>query len=393
MNPTDLALSGLSAEPIRRIVFSPDGRTAVIGYQRSGLEFRSLVGGEDRFLEVSVEDQRLAGFDTLRAMAYSPDGLTLYVGKGVELYALDASTGVIRWRYRAPNSYGFLPSAVASLAVSPDGRVACAFDHGGLALLNSDGRMESYHVHHEALFTLEFVTEGRLVGVSPHGVWEWALPLGEHPRSLGRFGERIHSSVIGHGWIAARTLSEVEVRDLETFDLIQRHEVGVGAPTLAAHPDRDEIAFSEESKIVTLALDGERTTWSCPSLGAPTALAFGSELWVAAQGEAAPIRELLEQTVQKSVHAVPAPSQVLHPVTVSRDSGYSAAALTGLAVALPPSIWAVNQYVFQHYQISAFDRIVSTAFFGFLLASPALFVGLALAWLIREIREWIARRG
>lgn len=109
------------AGPIGGLALSPDGSVA------------ALYGGRAvRLVDLATGRERFPGHDqTVGAVAFSPDGRTLYTTCR-RLNAWDASdTGHLRWR-RSLCDTGWFESAVTHLAVAPSGREVAVGDGGGV---------------------------------------------------------------------------------------------------------------------------------------------------------------------------------------------------------------------------------------------------------------------
>src|ERR1700686_4660103 len=90
----------------------------------------SLAGGGQGATVWSPQDWRarwsLPKTESLNALAYSPDGRTLYLaGSSAFIEALDAADGTVRWKRPA------LTTGTSNIAISPDGKIAAVGSFGG----------------------------------------------------------------------------------------------------------------------------------------------------------------------------------------------------------------------------------------------------------------------
>ncbi len=118
LNPATLPeVTGLAHQGwYTKLAFSPDGT--------------SLAGAGEGATVWSTHDWRarwaIPKSESLYAMAYGPDGNTLYLaGSSAFIEVLDASDGTVRWK-QAP-----LATGTSSIAIAPDGKIAAVGSSGG----------------------------------------------------------------------------------------------------------------------------------------------------------------------------------------------------------------------------------------------------------------------
>lgn len=155
-----------TAIPDSTVQFSPDEKYLAIGTLFGHLQVVEALQGKTLWKKKLAEGM-------VKQVAFSSDGETVYAGEQSPdgfLYALDRSSGEIRWKYRLADDleasspparedrYGiyFLPG-VYQLHVTPDGRLLCAGTHSW----NVDG---------------EWKNRSRLYVFKPDGSLDWAFP-------------------------------------------------------------------------------------------------------------------------------------------------------------------------------------------------------------------------
>jgi WD40 repeat protein len=160
--------------PVKALAFSPDGRIVAVGLalgrihlleRRSGRQIRLLASSEEKPADVmglffSPDGRHLAVQEMGRnssllqvgtgkvlwrgrhgPVAFSPDGTTLAAVTGSNVFLLDAASGKSRRLVAIPEKDPLQPTAVQTLAWSPDGRLlAVGLADGEVALCDPAGK-------------------------------------------------------------------------------------------------------------------------------------------------------------------------------------------------------------------------------------------------------------
>ncbi|MCW5942213.1 MAG: WD40 repeat domain-containing protein [Fimbriimonadaceae bacterium] len=244
--------------PVRLIEFSPDRKVLATGDGDMRLTL-SESGRVLRSFDLHGRHSRGTATDRMRDVAFSLDGTRLYAAASRYLWALDASTGDVEWRYQGPNFLTFLINPPSTVAVAQDGSLIASFEDGLMEAFLPSGRKIRKRKDNDAPARMDFLSDRQtLVGCDPFTLTVWT-DQGTRKRWNARPDGHTLGSAVSTTMprAAVRTLETVEVYDLDRFERVSVFPVGTGLPLVALDPVRDEVATASVSGVSVRSLSGE----------------------------------------------------------------------------------------------------------------------------------------
>lgn len=198
--------------------------------------------------------------ERIRAAAFSPDGRSLYVASGENLWCLDTAGGSIKWEHRSRGILAFLRNACLTVVTLPDGTVLSTYDDGKFEIRHPDGTLVARWGHRECPRFVQAVDDGvLLVGADAFaaGVWD----LSSH-RQIARLepGTRIigFAASIRGPLVAVLTLDELILWDRSGLRDLVHVPMGMGLPCLDVCPTQDLVAVADLDGVGVWDADGQK---------------------------------------------------------------------------------------------------------------------------------------
>lgn len=274
---TELPVLSRHGSPVKALAFSPDGSLVATADVDRNLKMSRVSSSEEAPLwqrHFRFWFDRFLPHMYIRAVAFSPDGRTLYLAIGDNLRALDAQTGEEIWRHRAGPTFGFLRTRPLSLAVSASGSVAAAYDDTTVEVRLPDPprlRRTSAWKDNDAPNMIAFLDDDRIVGSDHVSLCIWDADLGTK-LAKHQPGIRIHGLAAGRATIAARSLYDVTLWS-ESGEKLGMAALPPGLPTLAFSPMSDILAAGDAQGATLFDLRGAEIA-RLETAAATLALAF-----------------------------------------------------------------------------------------------------------------------
>lgn len=240
---------------INHVAYLPEGSGRVISDVR--MNIRHLDDQGERWSRnLGSKLDKVRPTERIRGLCLSPSGHRVYVAAADTVYALDAATGDIVWKYEPPRSWGFLVISPIALACAPNGEVTASFDNGSFTVWDEDGQVKGLWQDNDAPRHLFYAADGqRLVGSDSFSLCLWdpamrkrvvRLPLQDRAFAMAS------SSVAAVATI--RTLHHLVLWDLHERREMARVPVEPGLPLIAFHPNGELLATTGRSGVVVLDL-------------------------------------------------------------------------------------------------------------------------------------------
>ncbi len=247
---------------VGRMAFSPDGtvlatvgaekwenKPITVGQQRHDRVrlWDAAAGKELRQLEAPKE-KNARGSSGLVALAFAPDGKSLFMGSDARLRQWDVATG------KEGRNFGPRTAGATALAVSPDGKtLAAAVSGRELRLIDlAEGTERATATGHVAdVYAVSLTPDGRTAVTTGRDetLIVWDLATGRERSRRAADGSLLYRArVVGDGrtLVTAGHDRTVRVLDLVTGKERRRFEAGVhGVGLLGVSPDGTRLALSE----------------------------------------------------------------------------------------------------------------------------------------------------
>ena len=173
--------------PVRRVAFTPDGRTLAVVYVETGDEQVTLLDAATGRTQRTIESSTRLPL----SLAFSPDGHTLATASGGDglVTTWDVRTGQLRDSFRAGDE-------VASLAFSPDGRTLATSSARGVQLWDLATSRTRLTLPARAPSALAFSPDGRILAISTgSSVSLWNVDLPDPARAIRAVCEAIGTTL------------------------------------------------------------------------------------------------------------------------------------------------------------------------------------------------------
>jgi WD40 repeat protein len=155
------------------------------------------------------------------------------------------TSGVARWSYRPPRSFGFLIVSPIALAVSKAGDVAIATDAGRMSVWTSEGALKSHWWDNDSPRLLSFANGEGLLGTDSFTLASWKAATGrkQHRQKLRERAFGFAATPDG-ARACIRTIHHVELIDTGSNEVLESYPLEFGPPLVTISSGGDIVAFS-----------------------------------------------------------------------------------------------------------------------------------------------------
>jgi WD40 repeat protein len=236
--------------PPYSLTFSPDGRRLAVATGKP----KSIVALSVWETATLRRQWAIADRYGIVAVAFSPDGLTLAVGRfSDEALLVDGGTG------KQKKAYGGHGKAARAVAFAPDGNLLAVGSYEGFIKLwdaTRSAEVRTLRGHRERIYEVKFSPDGtRLLSVGIDDARVWEVSTGREQHVLTHGGSLVRSglfspdgkSVITGGWDGT-----LRSWDVETGTPTWRLASSGSANILAYSPSRDLLAIGGSSRRIKL---------------------------------------------------------------------------------------------------------------------------------------------
>lgn len=196
--------------------------------------------------------------ETVRSVAFSPDGRTAIIATGYEVGAYSVETGEPYWKHIPARVWLFLSNSPSAVSMSPEGDLAMAFEDGLFGVWDLEGRCLHLGRDNDAPRFFAHIGDGRIIaGTDRRSLCQWdAKTLQMISKAVPK--NRIHAFAVSRAApvVATRSLYGVTLWHAETGGVLNRIPVGSGLPLVACSPRDEEVAIGDSNGIHLYRFDG-----------------------------------------------------------------------------------------------------------------------------------------
>jgi WD40 repeat protein len=238
-------------DPINHVAFAEDGRlmaTADTAMTVKVWRNRELI----RVYDLRSISDKVRPTERIRDLRFTPDAEHLVVAAGeyVAMFAIGRDSSEPEWAYVAPRLFAFLIVSPTSIAISPGGTLAAAFDNGSIGIWDSRGTRTTLIRHNACPRTLRFMPDESLIGTDSFSVSLWRAdqkkPVWHRPSKERIYG--MAASTDGK-YVALRRLFSTIVHEVAEGTVVVEHKQGRGLPLIAFAPNSHTLALGTQHAI------------------------------------------------------------------------------------------------------------------------------------------------
>lgn len=238
-------------DPVNHIAFAENGR--MMASADTAMNVKVWRGRElIRTYDLKSASDKVRPTERIRGLRFASDGerLIIAAGEDVSAFKVSAMSDEPEWRFIAPRLLGFLVISPTSIAVSPKGTVAAAFDNGMIATWEDSLRHPRIIRHNAVPRTLQFLPDETMIGTDSFSVSLWRA--GERKPVWHRAStERIYG--MAASWdgkhVALRRLYSTVVYEIPSGAVVEEYRQGRGLPLVAFAPGTTAMALGTQHAI------------------------------------------------------------------------------------------------------------------------------------------------
>lgn len=249
-----------SLNGVRRIASTRNGRWLATG-RLSGMVEVSFDGNVLYETDMRPLSYKANADRFLSQLSFSESGDLLVVASGVDVVAVNSTTGTQAWEFVPARSFGFLKSVPQGLAMTAGDELVVGCSSGEMVKLDRKGRIVVKGSDNDSPQSLVPVAGLPYVfGTDGYSLVAWDTESLKRARKLGT-GRRYYalSSASAMPIVAVRTDGAVGIYDVKEDTWVTEIPVGPGLPVTALSPDGGLLAFLQEGRPVLAEVWGGRT--------------------------------------------------------------------------------------------------------------------------------------
>jgi WD40 repeat protein len=245
---------------INHISYSPDGSRIAWSSVNMIVRIEALGSPGRSILEwdLSSLNEKVRPTERIRGLEFSSDGRLLFVAAADTLCAVELESQSLLWSYTPPRSFGFLVVSPVHLAVAGNGLIAACFDNGSIGVWREDGVLQSIWHDNDSPRVLRFTGNGtQLLGTDSFSLVVWDIDTRRRVSRV-RLRDRVYAmDAPAHRPVAVlRTLSSLQIWDLNAMSVSSQVPVGAGFPVVCCHPSDTLFATSDRQCVSIIDYSG-----------------------------------------------------------------------------------------------------------------------------------------